>query len=131
MLNLPLVGLWVKLVSIPYKYLFPIVICFACIGVFSISSSPFAVMTMAGFGVFGYMLKKLECEPAPMILGFILGPMMEGHMQRALLIARGDFTVFIREPISAALLFVSAAALVAVILPSVRKTRDVALIDDE
>jgi putative tricarboxylic transport membrane protein len=130
-LNLPLVGLWVKLVSIPYKYLFPIVICFACIGVFSISSSPFAVMTMAGFGVFGYMLKKLECEPAPMILGFILGPMMEGHMQRALLIARGDFTVFIREPISAALLFVSAAALVAVILPSVRKTRDVALIDDE
>lgn len=130
-LNLPLVGLWVKLIAIPYKVLFPVVIIFACIGVFSINNTSFAVLTMAGFGVFGYVLKKLECEPAPMILGFILGPMLEGHMQRALLISRGDVTVFLKEPISATLLAISALALVLSILPSVRKTREVALVDDE
>lgn len=130
-LNLPLVGLWVKLVSIPYKYLFPTVIVFACIGVFSISNSAVAVMTMAGFGMFGYILRKLECEPAPMILGFILGPMMEGHMQRALLIARGDPLVFLREPISAGLLILAAIALALVLLPSFRKTRDLALVDED
>ncbi len=130
-LNLPLVGLWVKLVSIPYKVLFPIVIVFACIGVFSINNTPFAIFTMAGFGVFGYVLRKLECEPAPMILGFILGPMMEGHMQRALLISRGDVSVFVREPISATLLVVAAVTLLITILPTVRKTREVALVDDE
>jgi TctA family transporter len=130
-LNLPLVGLWVKLVSIPYKTLFPIVIIFACVGVFSINNTAFAIFTMAGFGVFGYILKKLECEPAPMILGFILGPMMEGHMQRALLISRGDISVFVREPISAGLLVVAAIALVAALLPSIRKTRKVALADED
>lgn len=130
-LNLPLVGLWVKLVSIPYKILFPIVIVFACVGVFSINNTGFAVFTMAGFGVFGYILKKLHCEPAPMILGFILGPMMEGHMQRALLISRGDIGVFVQEPISAGLLIVAAIALITAILPAVRKTRSIALTDDE
>lgn len=130
-LNLPLVGLWVKLVSIPYKYLFPIVIVLACIGVFSINNTSFSVLTMAGFGVLGYVLKKLECEPAPLILGFILGPMMEGHMQRALLISRGDVSVFIREPISASLLAVALVALIVAILPSVRKTRNSALVDDD
>ena len=130
-LNLPLVGLWVKLVSIPYKFLFPIVIIFACVGVFSVNNSAFAVFTMAGFGVLGYLLKKFECEPAPMILGFILGPMMEGHMQRALLISRGDVAVFVREPISAGLLIVAAIALTAAVLPSVRKTRNEALVDED
>lgn len=130
-LNLPLVGLWVKLVSIPYKFLFPIVIVFACVGVFSINNTAFAVLTMAAFGVLGYLLKKLECEAAPMILGFILGPMMEGHMQRALLISDGDVSVFVREPISAGLLVVAAIALVAAVLPSVRKTRNVALVDED
>lgn len=130
-LNLPLVGLWVKLVSIPYKYLFPTVIVFACIGVYSMSSSAVAVLTMAGFGMFGYILRKLECEPAPMILGFILGPMMEGHMQRALLIARGDATVFLREPISASLLILAAIAFALVLLPSFRKTRKLALVEED
>ncbi|MBU2867328.1 tripartite tricarboxylate transporter permease [Pacificibacter marinus] len=130
-LNLPLVGLWVKLVSIPYKYLFPTVIVFACIGVYSISNSAIAVVTMAGFGMFGYVLRKLECEAAPMILGFILGPMMEGHMQRALLIGRGDPTVFLREPISAGLLILAATALALVLLPSFRRTRKLALVDDD
>ncbi|MGO4907216.1 tripartite tricarboxylate transporter permease [Pseudorhodobacter sp. W20_MBD10_FR17] len=130
-LNLPLVGLWVKLVSIPYKFLFPIVIIFACIGVYSMGNSAVAVATMAGFGVFGYILKKLECEAAPMILGFILGPMMEGHMQRALLIARGDVFTFFREPISAALLILAAVALGLVLLPSFQKTRSTALVDED
>lgn len=130
-LNLPLVGLWVKLVSIPYKFLFPIVIVFACVGVFSVNNTAFAVLTMAAFGVLGYVLKKLECEAAPMILGFILGPMMEGHMQRALLISGGEVSVFVREPISAGLLIVAAIALVAAVLPSVRKTRKVALVDED
>jgi TctA family transporter len=130
-LNLPLVGFWVKLVSIPYKFLFPIVIIFACIGVYSMGNSAVAVATMAGFGMFGYLLKKLECEAAPMILGFILGPMMEGHMQRALLIARGDPLVFLREPISAGLLLFAAFALALVLLPSFRKTRTVALVDGD
>lgn len=130
-LNLPLVGLWVKLVSIPYKFLFPIVIVFACVGVFSVNNTAFAVLTMAAFGVLGYVLKKLECEAAPMILGFILGPMMEGHMQRALLISGGEVSVFVREPISAGLLIVAAIALVAAVLPSVRKTRNVALVDED
>ncbi|MCL4161547.1 UNVERIFIED_CONTAM: hypothetical protein GTU68_011061 [Idotea baltica] len=130
-LNLPLVGLWVKLVSIPYKFLFPIVIVFACVGVFSVNNTAFAVLTMAAFGVLGYVLKKLECEAAPMILGFILGPMMEGHMQRALLISGGEVSVFVREPISAGLLIVAAIALVAAVLPSVRKTRKIALVDED
>lgn len=130
-LNLPLVGLWVKLVSIPYKFLFPIVIVFACVGVFSINNTAFAVLTMAAFGVLGYVLKKLECEAAPMILGFILGPMMEAHMQRALLISGGEVSVFVREPISAGLLIVAAIALIAAVLPSVRKTRKVALVDED
>lgn len=130
-LNLPLVGLWVKLVSIPYKILFPLVIAFACVGVFSINNTAFAVLSMAAFGLLGYLFKKLECEPAPLILGFILGPMMEGHMQRALLISRGDISTFVREPISAALLAVAAIALIAAMIPSVRKTRETALVDEE
>lgn len=130
-LNLPLVGLWVKLVSIPYKFLFPIVIVFACVGVFSINNTAFAVLTMAAFGVLGYVLKKLDCEAAPMILGFILGPMMEGHMQRALLISGGDVSIFVREPISAGLLVVAAIALIAAVLPSVRQTRNIALVEED
>ncbi|MEH6726014.1 MAG: tripartite tricarboxylate transporter permease [Hyphomicrobiales bacterium] len=130
-LNLPLVGLWVKLVSIPYKFLFPIVIVFACVGVFSINNTAFAVLTMAAFGVLGYVLKKLECEAAPMILGFILGPMMEGHMQRALLISGGEVSIFVREPISAGLLAVAAIALIAAVLPSVRQTRKIALVEED
>ncbi len=130
-LNLPLVGLWVKLISIPYKYLFPIVIIFACIGVYSINNSAIGVLTLAGFGVFGYLLRKLNCEPAPMILGFILGPMLEGHIQRALLISRGDPLIFVREPISATLLAIAALALIADALPSVRTTRRTALVDED
>jgi TctA family transporter len=123
-LNLPMIGLWVRLLTIPYHLLFPIILVFCGIGVFSVNNSGFDVYLMALFGVLGYILAKLECEPAPLLLGFILGPMMEENMRRALVLARGDFTVFVTRPISAAMLLIALLALVAVLSPVVRKKRE-------
>jgi len=123
-LNLPLIGMWVRLLSIPYHLLFPLILVFCAIGVFSVNNSGFDVYLMAIFGVLGYVLAKLECEPAPLLLGFILGPMMEENMRRALVLARGDFTVFVTRPISAAMLVVAAIALILVLSPAVRKKRE-------
>ena len=95
-LNLPLVGLWVKLLRVPYRLLFPAIIVFCCIGVYIVNSKTFDVFVMAFFAVFGYVALKLDCEPAPLILGFVLGPMMEENLRRALLISRGDPMVFLR-----------------------------------
>src|SRR5215213_8424051 len=89
-LNLPMIGLWIKLLTVPYRYLFPSILVFMSIGVFSLSNNPFDVLIMAVFGVLGYICVKLECEPAPMILGFILGPLMEENLRRAMLLSRGD-----------------------------------------
>ena len=130
-LNLPLVGMWARLVTVPYHYLFPGVLVFSAIGVFSINNTPFAVFTMAAFGILGYLFIKLECETPPLILGFILGPMMEQHMRRALVISKGDGKVFFTEPISAALLVVAFLALLTVLLPAMRRTRDLALKDGD
>jgi TctA family transporter len=123
-LNLPMIGMWVRLLTVPYHLLFPIILVFSAIGVFSVNNSVFDVYLMAIFGVLGYVLSKLECEPAPLLLGFILGPMMEENMRRAMVIARGDFTVFVTRPISAAMLVLAALALVAVLSPALRKTRE-------
>ena len=123
-LNLPMIGMWVRLLTVPYHLLFPIILVFCGIGVFSVNNSVFDVYLMAIFGVLGYVLSKLECEPAPLLLGFIHGPMMEENMRRAMVIARGDFTVFVTRPISAAMLIIAALALVAVLSPALRKTRD-------
>src|SRR5258708_584767 len=101
-LNLPLIGMWVKLLTVPYRYLFPSILVFMAIGVYSLSNNPFDVLIMAAFGIIGYVCSKLECEPAPMILGFILGPLMEENLRRAMLLSRGDPTVFFTKPISAA-----------------------------
>src|SRR4029079_12450629 len=114
-LNLPMIGMWVRLLTVPYHLLFPIILVFCGIGVFSVNNSVFDVYLMAIFGVLVYVLSKLECEPAPLLLGFILGPMMEENMRRAMVIARGDFTVFVTRPISAAMLVIAALALVAVL----------------
>ncbi len=89
-LNLPLIGMWIKLLTVPYRYLYPAILVFMSIGVFSLSNNPFDVLIMAIFGVIGYICVKLECEPAPMILGFILGPLMEENLRRAMLLSRGD-----------------------------------------
>ena len=123
-LNLPMIGMWVRLLTVPYHLLFPMILAFCAIGVFSINNSTFDVYLMAIFGVLGYALSKLDCEPAPLLLGFILGPMMEENMRRAMVIARGDFTVFVTRPISAAMLALAAVALIAVLSPSFRKTRE-------
>ena len=123
-LNLPLIGIWVKMISVPYHLLYPMILVFCSIGVFSLSNNVFDVYLMAVFGGLGYAFKKLDCEPAPMLLGFILGPMMEEYLRRALLIAKGDATVLITRPISATMLILAAGLLVLVLLPSFGKTRE-------
>src|SRR5467141_4013537 len=111
-INLPMVGVWVRLLRVPYRLLFPAIIIFCCIGAYTINSKPFDAYVMAFFAVFGYVALKLDCEPAPLILGFVLGPMMEENLRRALLISRGDPLVFLQEPISLAFLLVAAGLLV-------------------
>lgn len=123
-LNLPLIGLWVKLISIPYHLLYPVIIAFCAIGVFSLSNNPFDVYLMAVFGGLGYVFRKLE--PAPMLLAFILGPMMEEFLRRAMTLAKGDPTVFLRRPISATMLALAVVLLAIVLLPTFRKTREAA-----
>ncbi len=124
LLNLPLIGIWVRLLTVPYHVLYPLIVGFCCIGVYSVNNNVFDVFAMAMFGVVGYVLVKLECEPAPLLLGFIIGPMLEEYLRRAMLISRGDPLVFFTRPLSASLLMLAFAALVVVLLPSVRKKRD-------
>ena len=123
-LNLPLIGMWVKLLTIPYRVLFPAIIAICSIGVYSISNKPFDVYTMAICGAVGYFLIKLECEPAPLLLGFIIGRLLEEYLRRAMLLSRGDPFVFFQRPISAVLLIVAILALVIVLIPSVGKKRE-------
>src|SRR5690349_13824074 len=129
-LNLPLIGMWVKLLQVPYRFLFPSILVFMAIGVYSLSNNPFDVLIMAIFGVVGYICAKLECEPAPMILGFILGPLMEENLRRAMLLSRGDPTVFFTKPISAAFMIASVILLVAVALPAIRKKREEVFVEE-
>ena len=124
LLNLPLIGMWVRLLTVPYHVMFPAIIAFCCIGVYSVNNNTFDVYTMALFGLLGYALVKLDCEPAPLLLGFVIGPMLEEYLRRAMLISRGDPTVFVTRPISAVLLLLALAALVVVLLPSVQKGRE-------
>ena len=123
-LNLPLIGIWVKMISVPYHFLYPMILVFCCIGVFSLGNKLFDVYLLAGFGVLGYIFSKLRCEPAPLLLGFILGPMMEEYLRRALLLSRGDFSVLVTRPISATMLAIATIALIVVFMPSIRKKRE-------
>ncbi|MGQ0547607.1 MAG: tripartite tricarboxylate transporter permease, partial [Betaproteobacteria bacterium] len=123
-LNLPLIGIWIRLLTIPYRFLYPSILVFMAIGVFSLSNNPWDVLIMAVFGLIGYVCVKLECEPAPMILGFILGPLMEENLRRAMLLSRGDPTVFFTKPISAGFMIAAVLLLVAVALPALRKKRE-------
>jgi TctA family transporter len=124
LLNLPLIGMWVRMLQIPYHLLFPAIVAFCCIGVYSVNNNPFDVYAMALFGVLGYVLIKLDFEPAPLLLGFVLGPMLEENLRRAMIISRGDPTVFVTHPLSLALLLISAALLVIVLLPNIRAKRE-------
>ncbi|MCC6869528.1 MAG: tripartite tricarboxylate transporter permease [Burkholderiales bacterium] len=123
-LNLPLIGIWVKLLQVPYRLLYPAILLFCCIGVYSINNNVFDVFLTAIFGILGWLFVKLECEPAPLLLGFILGPMMEENLRRALLLSRGDATVFFTRPISAVMLAMSIALILIIVAPSIRKKRD-------
>jgi putative tricarboxylic transport membrane protein len=123
-INLPLVGVWVSLLRVPYRLLFPSIIVFCCIGIYSINNSPFDVSIAATFAVIGYWLLKHDFEPAPLLLGFVLGPLMEENLRRAMLIARGDATVFFTRPISATLLSVAILLLIIAGLPKIRRRRD-------
>jgi len=122
-LNLPLIGIWVKLLKVPYRLLYPAILLFCCIGVYSLQNNVFDVMMTAVFGLLGWIFVKLECEPAPLLLGFILGPMMEENLRRALLLSRGDWTVFATRPISAVMLGLAVILLLIIIAPSIRKKR--------
>ena len=124
MLNLPLIGVWVRMLTIPYHILFPAIIVFAAIGTFSLGFNPWHVYAIAFFGILGYVLIKCGCEPAPLLLGFVLGPLLE-NLRRALIISRGDPMVFVTRPISAALLVVAVGAVVLAVLPAIRRRREV------
>ncbi|PWW62969.1 hypothetical protein C7212DRAFT_349048 [Tuber magnatum] len=131
LLNLPLVGMWAKMLTIPYHILFPGIMVFCSIGVFSLNNTSFDVYLMALFGVLGYVFAKLKCEPAPMLLGFILGPMMEQNLRRSLTLSRGDPLIFLQSPISATMLIIALIALLLVLLPTFRKTREEAFVDED
>jgi TctA family transporter len=125
LLNLPLIGLWVKMLTIPHRLLFPAIIAFAAIGTYSIRLNPYDVYAIAFFGILGYVLVKFGAEPAPLLLGFVLGPLLEDHLRRAMIISRGDPSVFLTRPLSAALLGIAVLALVAALLPAIRRKREV------
>ncbi len=126
-LNLPLVGLWVKLLRVPYRYLFPAIMAFMAIGIYSVNNLDLDIYMAILFGILGYIFMKLKCEPAPLILAFVLGPLMEENLRRALLISRGDPTVFITRPISAGFLIATALLLAVMIVPNIRKKREEAV----
>src|ERR1700741_3444375 len=128
-INLPLVGLWVALLRVPYRLLYPSIIVFCCIGIYSINNSPTDVTIAAIFGVIGYWLVKNDFETAPLLLGFVLGPLMEENLRRAMLIARGDATVFFTRPISGVLLSTAIILLVIAGLPKIRRRRDEVFVD--
>jgi TctA family transporter len=129
-LNLPLIGMWIKLLSVPYRFLFPAIVLFCAIGVYSTNNNTFDIWMVAGFGFIGYLFLKLGCEPAPLLLGFILGPMMEENLRRALLLSRGDWSVFVTRPLSGGLLAAALLLLVIVLLPAVKSKREEAFVEE-
>src|SRR6476620_10939783 len=129
-LNLPLIGMWFKLLTVPYRSLFPAIVLFCAIGVYSTNNNSFDGWMVGAFGFIGYLFIKLGCEPAPLLLGFILGPMMEENLRRALLLSRGDWSVFVMRPLSAGLLAAAALLLVIVALPSIKAKREEAFVEE-
>jgi TctA family transporter len=124
LLNLPLVGMWVRLLSVPFRLLYPAILLFCCIGLYSVNNNTFDIGLTALCGLLGYVFHKLDCEPAPLILGFILGPMMEENLRRGMLLSRGDPAVFFTRPLSLAFLLMAAVLLLLVALPSIRRSRE-------
>jgi TctA family transporter len=129
-LNLPLIGVWIKLLTVPYRWLFPSIVLFCAIGVYGTNNNAWDVWMVGIFGFIGYVFHKLGTEPAPLLLGFILGPMMEENLRRALLLSRGDWSVFVTRPISACLLAAAVVLLVIVLMPAVKNKREEAFVED-
>ena len=125
-INLPLIGVWVRLLQVPYRLLFPAILLFCCIGVYSVSNSPGDVLMTAAFGLFGFALYKLGFEPAPLVLSFVLGELMEEKLRQALVLSRGSFMTFVEKPIAAGLLLVALVVLLVAIAPAVRRGRELA-----
>ncbi len=125
-INLPLIGIWVRLLSVPYRWLYPAILVFCCIGVYTVNNTIDDVVIMAVFGLVGYLLPKIGCEPAPMILGFILAPMIEENFRRSLIVSRGSWAIFIEKPICLGFLLLSLTLLLVMLLPAIRQGRDVA-----
>ena len=123
-LNLPLVGMWIKLLTVPYRILYQAILVFCCIGAYSVNNNTFDVLMTIPFAILGYAFKKLDCEPAPMLLGFVLGKLMEEYLRRAMTISRGDPWVFLTRPLSATLLAMAAVLLALILLPSIAKKRE-------
>ena len=130
-LNLPLIGLWVKLLTVPQRALFPAIVAFASVGVYSVNTNGFDLLVMAIFGFVGYLMTKLDCEPAPLLLGFVLGPMIEEYFRRAMAISQGDAMVFVQKPISAVMLALAVVMLGIALLPSISRKREAIFVDDE
>ena len=130
-LNLPLIGIWIKLLTVPYRVLFPAILLFCCIGSYSLNNNVFDVFMTIPFAILGYVFKKLDCEPAPLLLGFVLGKLMEEYLRRAMTISRGDWTVFFTRPLSATLLGIAAVMLIVVFMPAIAKKRKEAFAGDD
>jgi TctA family transporter len=130
-LNLPLIGIWIKLLQVPYRLLYPAILLFCAIGVYTINNASFDVVQTAAFGLLGVVFVKLEFEPAPLLLGFVLGPMMEENLRRAMLLSRGDPSVFVTRPISLVMLLMAVGLLLLIAVPKFRKTREVAFQEKE
>jgi TctA family transporter len=129
-LNLPLIGMWVQLLKVPYRILYPAILMFCCIGVFSVNNNSFDVLITVLFGVLGIVFLRFGCEAAPLLLGFILGPMMEENLRRAMLLSRGDPTVFVTRPLSATMLALALAMIVVISLPSISKKREETFVEE-
>jgi TctA family transporter len=129
-LNLPLIGIWVKFLTVPYRWMFPAIVLFCAIGVYSTNNNTFDIWMVGAFGVAGYVFIKLGMEPAPLLLGFILGPMMEENLRRALLLSRGDASVFVTRPLSACLLVAAFVLVTVVMLPTIKKKREEAFVEE-
>lgn len=129
-LNLPMIGMWVRLLKVPYRFLYPAILVFCCIGVYSVSNTTFDIFQTAFFGLLGYLFVKLRCEPAPMLLGFVLGPMMEENFRRALQLSRGDFSTFVTRPLSLGLLIAAGVLVLLVALPAISRKREEAFHDE-
>jgi len=123
-LNLPLIGIWVKLLTVPYRVLYPAILLFCCIGIYSVNNNIFDIWLTAILGFLGYLFVKLECEPAPLILGFVLGPLMEENLRRGMLISRGDPSIFLTRPLSLVFLIMAFILLMVITIPTIRKKRE-------